>query len=141
RALRASPSGAKTNSSTARSRGLGVRSVTAPSFRAGRSRSNRRAARSDGVHDDEIAGRVVRHPVRHAAEEEALGARHALRSDDDEVGAGVLSRLDQLLGRVTVADAHTNVGETELLGQRAAVVGLLLGGRGVGEHPADLLWW
>ena len=58
------------------------RAATAPR------RSPARSARPLGRPDDQdAAGRVVGDLVRHRAEQEALGAGHALVADDDQVGA------------------------------------------------------
>ena len=60
----------------------------------------RASARADDQHR---ARGVVRHLVRDRAEQEALGARHALVADDDEVGADLLGDIEDRVGGVALA--------------------------------------
>ena len=59
-----------------------------------------RAARPDDQHR---AGRVVGDLVGHGAEQEALGAGHALVADDDQVGAALLGDVEDRVRRVALA--------------------------------------
>ena len=53
--------------------------------------------------DQHRAGRVVGDLVRHGAEQEALGAGHALVADDDQVGAALLGDVEDRVGRIALA--------------------------------------
>ena len=72
--------------------------------------SRRRAARRAAcatllgrADDQHRAGRVVGDLVRHRAEQEALGAGHALVADDDQVGLLLLGDVEDRVGRVALA--------------------------------------
>ena len=64
-----------------------------------RAASRRRHSRPD---DEHRAGRVVGDLVRHRAEQEALGAGHALVADDDEVRAALLGDVEDRVGRIAL---------------------------------------
>ncbi len=68
--------------------------------------------RSGGSDDQHRAGRVVRDLVRHAAEQEPLGARHALVADHDQVGVLLLGDVEDRVGRLALAGegAHLDPG-------------------------------
>src|SRR5215211_6333634 len=70
--------------------------------RAFSSRSSPRGAASSlgGADDVNAAGRVVGDLVGHADEEEALGTRHALVADHDEVGVLLLGNIEERVGRI-----------------------------------------
>src|SRR6185295_11864919 len=51
--------------------------------------------------DEDAAGGVVRNLVRHAAEQEPLGARHALVADHDQVGPGLLGDVQDRVGGIS----------------------------------------
>ena len=59
-----------------------------------------RLGRADDQHG---AGRVVGDLVRHRAQQEALGAGHALVADDDQVGVVLLGDVEDGVGRVALA--------------------------------------
>ena len=56
-----------------------------------------------GADDVDAAGRVVRDVVRHAAEQEAAGAGHALVAHDDQVGLGLLGDVEDRVRRTALA--------------------------------------
>ena len=63
----------------------------------------RRPAAQRRPDDQHRAGRVVGDLVRHRAEQEALGAGHALVADDDQVGAALLGDVEDRVGGVALA--------------------------------------
>ena len=73
--------------------------------RAARAAAGRRSRRPDDHH---AAGSVMGDLVRHAAEQEALGAGHALVADHDQVGALLLGHVEDRVGRIALArvDLH-----------------------------------
>ena len=67
------------------------------------SRRRRRRGRSGSPDDQHRAGRVVGDLVRHAAEQEALGAGHALVADHDQVGVLLLGDVEDRVRRLALA--------------------------------------
>ena len=59
--------------------------------------------------DHHAAGSVMRDLVRHAPEQEALGAGHALVADHDQVGALLLGDVEDRVGRVALARVSLHV--------------------------------
>ena len=53
--------------------------------------------------DQDRAGRVVRHLVRHASQQETLGAGHALVADHDQVGVLLLGHVQDRVRRLALA--------------------------------------
>ena len=92
----------------ARPRGAGAATATTPPASSTRrcparhadAQRLRRYARPDDQH---AAGRVVADLVGHRAEQEALGAGHALVADHDEVGAALLGHVEDGVGRIALA--------------------------------------
>ena len=76
--------------------------------------------------------------VRHAPEDEALGARHPSRPHDDQVGVGVVGGVEDHLRGVAAVDTDAHLGEADFLGDRAPAAGSLLGAGSVGDRPLDL---
>ena len=71
-----------------------------------------------GPDDHHAAGGVMRDLVRHAAEQEALGAGHPLVADDDQVGALLLGDVQDGVGRVALARVrlHAHALRLQVLG-------------------------
>src|SRR4051794_7639092 len=100
-------------------------STTAPAWSTPWLRSSRPprppSSALGGPDDEDAAGRVMRDLVRHRAEQEALGAGHALVADDDQVGALLLGDVEDGVGGVALArvglDLHA--GLLGLLGRLA----------------------
>jgi hypothetical protein len=72
---------------------------------------------------------VVRDLVRHRAEEEPLGAGHALVADDDQVRAVRLRDIDDRVGRVAGLRVRVNLQVALVLGRDLLEVGLGVLGR------------
>ena len=71
--------------------------------------------------DQHRARRVVRDLVRHRTEQEALGARHPLVADHDQVAALLLGDVDDRVGRVTLAGERLDLGDAAFMARRGRV--------------------
>src|SRR6476659_9207846 len=58
---------------------------------------------SGSADDVDAGGGVVRHLVRHAAQQEALGARHSLVAHHDQVGIDLLGDVQDRVGGIALA--------------------------------------
>src|SRR4051812_44675563 len=85
-------------SSPARNNPAPASSTTRMRALLGRQSPTRRLSR--GADDQNGAGRVVGHLVRHGAEQEALRARHALVAHDDEAGVALLRDVEDGVGGI-----------------------------------------
>ena len=64
--------------------------------------------------------------VRHAAEQEALGAGHALVADHDQVGVGLLGDVEDRVGRVALARRGSSTSTPSCLAGPAAASSVTL---------------
>src|SRR5438477_12297748 len=71
-----------------------------------RAAARRRSGRADDHHR---AGSVIGDLVGHRAEQEALGAGHALVADDDQVGCALLRHIDDRVRGVSLARVRVDL--------------------------------